>query len=167
VVGAPSLIPSSGPRTKVTAVVCLSHAQCHRIAQAALPCQEPSASSWLPRAAPGNISTTNSRPIGRVGLMSLLGRCDKNRYPRSTPVAWCPFRLAPWPLLYLGPRGESSSMTSARNPSLRRCFMKVQQAVRLFQQFQVTHLRPNTVKSYAPVLKKFGSVRAAGDRMPF
>lgn len=41
--------------------------------------------------------------------------------------------------------------------------MKVQQAVRLFQQFQLTHLRPNTVKSYAPVLKKFGSVRAPGD----
>ncbi len=41
--------------------------------------------------------------------------------------------------------------------------MKVQQAVRLFHQFQVTHLRPNTVKSYAPLLKKFGSVRAAGD----
>lgn len=38
--------------------------------------------------------------------------------------------------------------------------MKVQQAV---QQFQVTHLRPNTVKSYAPLLKKFGSVRGAGD----
>jgi len=36
--------------------------------------------------------------------------------------------------------------------------MKVQQAVRLFQQFQVIHLRPNTVKSYAPLLKKFDSV---------
>jgi hypothetical protein len=29
----------------------------------------------------------NSRPIGRVGLMTLLGRCDKNRYPGFTPVA--------------------------------------------------------------------------------
>lgn len=40
--------------------------------------------------------------------------------------------------------------------------MMVQQAVELFQQVQATRVRPNTVKSYAPLLKTFAVLRGEG-----
>ncbi len=41
--------------------------------------------------------------------------------------------------------------------------MMVQRAVELFQHGQATRVRPNTVKSYAPLLKKFADLRGEGD----
>jgi hypothetical protein len=40
--------------------------------------------------------------------------------------------------------------------------MMVQRVVELFQHGQVTRVRPNTVKSYAPLLKKFAVLRGEG-----
>jgi len=40
--------------------------------------------------------------------------------------------------------------------------MMVQRAVELFQQVHATRVRPNTVKSYAPLLKKFAGLRGEG-----
>jgi len=38
----------------------------------------------------------------------------------------------------------------------------VQRAVELFQQVHAARVRPNTVKSYTPLLKKFAGLRGEG-----
>ena len=45
--------------------------------------------------------------------------------------------------------------------------MTVEQAVQLFRHIQETRVRLNTLKSYAPLLKKFTVLRVQGDRGAF
>ena len=63
---------------------------------------------------------------------------------------------------FRGPRGAKGAVASTLNPTRRRCSMTVQQAVQLFRQIQETRVRLNTVKSYAPLLKKFTQLRIQG-----
>jgi hypothetical protein len=98
------------------------------------------------------------RPLGCVDVRNPLFAGDKREYPKSAQGTV--ITLAP--LLSYSPGRVKRPGRVRLTLDHRRCPMRIQQAVQLFEQIQATRVRPNTIKSYAPLLKKFAGLRGEG-----